>query len=644
MRFKQLQATGAGTVVTACPFCSIMLKGAQASANAPLEFVDLMTFVNGRLKQAGRPAEARRERRRGLLARVAHEAGEAAAIAAVGLSADCGARLDAPLARRGLRALRRARARPVIPPIMAFWHGRILPATYYFRHRGIVVITSENFDGEWIAGIIERFGYGTARGSTSRGARAALLQLVRDMRAGKPAGVHGGRPAGAGARGQPGAVWLAKATGDPILPFHIEADRYWTLSSWDRTQIPKPFARVAMVIGEPIYVPRRRRRARRSRRIAWRWTTGCRRWRRARVRPGGPGGVMALLILESSDRFAEHTTPPGPSRAARARGCHGRRRAANGGRGARRRARAVAGDARAELARVHTPAYLELLESVAGRAAMLDPDTYTSPESLRDRAAGGGRRGRRRSSACWAARRRAPLALVRPPGHHAERDRAHGLLPLQQRRRRRRARARAAAPRASPSSTSTCTTATARRRCSSAIRACCIVSTHQFPYYPGTARRTRSGRAPGEGFTVNVPLEAGATDADYRRWSIDEIVVPVLAEFEPDADARVGRLRRARARSAGGDAHDDGGVRGADACTSRGVADRCCGGRLVVVTEGGYDLPALRGSLRRVPSRSWRRRRVERVPASAGQRESRSRRAGGRSRRAASSRAFWRGL
>ena len=52
-------------------------------------------------------------------------------------------------------------------PIMAFWHGRILPATVYFKRRGIVVITSENFDGEWIAGIIERFGYGTARGSTS---------------------------------------------------------------------------------------------------------------------------------------------------------------------------------------------------------------------------------------------------------------------------------------------------------------------------------------------------------------------------------------------------------------------------------------------------------------------------------------------
>ncbi len=63
-------------------------------------------------------------------------------------------------------------------PVMAFWHGRILPATFYFRRRGIVVITSENFDGEWIARIIERFGFGTARGSTTRGGSAALRQLV----------------------------------------------------------------------------------------------------------------------------------------------------------------------------------------------------------------------------------------------------------------------------------------------------------------------------------------------------------------------------------------------------------------------------------------------------------------------------------
>jgi len=139
-------------------------------------------------------------------------------------------------------------------PIMAFWHGRILPATVYFRQRGIVVITSENFDGEWIAGIVERFGYGTARGSTSRGAKRALLQLKREMASGKPAAFTLDGPRGPARVAQPGAVWLAKATGNPILPFHIETDRYWTAHSWDRTQIPKPYATAAIAIGEPLTV------------------------------------------------------------------------------------------------------------------------------------------------------------------------------------------------------------------------------------------------------------------------------------------------------------------------------------------------------------------------------------------------------
>jgi len=141
-------------------------------------------------------------------------------------------------------------------PIFAFWHGRILPATYYFRRRGIVVITSENFDGEWIARIITRFGYGTARGSTSRGGRRALLQLARDLEAGRPAAFTLDGPRGPARQAQPGAVWLAKASGQPLLPFHMEAERFWTLSSWDATQIPRPFTRVALVVGEPFYVAR----------------------------------------------------------------------------------------------------------------------------------------------------------------------------------------------------------------------------------------------------------------------------------------------------------------------------------------------------------------------------------------------------
>jgi lysophospholipid acyltransferase (LPLAT)-like uncharacterized protein len=141
-------------------------------------------------------------------------------------------------------------------PIMAFWHGRIFPATVYFRDRGIVVITSENFDGEWIARIIERFGYGTARGSTSRGGRKAILQLVRDMARGKTAGFTLDGPRGPAKVAQPGAIWLAKATGHPVLPFHLEAERHWTLRSWDRTQIPKPFSIVTVIVGEPLYVSR----------------------------------------------------------------------------------------------------------------------------------------------------------------------------------------------------------------------------------------------------------------------------------------------------------------------------------------------------------------------------------------------------
>jgi lysophospholipid acyltransferase (LPLAT)-like uncharacterized protein len=141
-------------------------------------------------------------------------------------------------------------------PIMAFWHGRVLTATYYFRRRDIVVMISENFDGEWIARIIEQFGFHTSRGSTSRGGRRALLQLKREMDRGRPSGFAVDGPRGPARRAQPGAVWLAKLTGNPVVPFHMEASSYWSLKSWDRTQIPRPFSTVALTVGQPIEVPR----------------------------------------------------------------------------------------------------------------------------------------------------------------------------------------------------------------------------------------------------------------------------------------------------------------------------------------------------------------------------------------------------
>src|SRR5688500_4244231 len=73
------------------------------------------------------------------------------------------------------------------PPILALWHGRILPATLYWRGRGVVAMTSENFDGEWVARLMARFGFRAARGSTSRGGSRALVQLRRELAAGRAA-------------------------------------------------------------------------------------------------------------------------------------------------------------------------------------------------------------------------------------------------------------------------------------------------------------------------------------------------------------------------------------------------------------------------------------------------------------------------
>lgn len=141
-------------------------------------------------------------------------------------------------------------------PVLAFWHGRIVHATWFFRRRGIVVMISENFDGEWIGRLIEKFGYRTARGSTSRGGARALARMRRLAADGAPAGFAVDGPRGPARSVQPGAVWLAGLTGNPVLPFHAEADRFWTARSWDGTQVPKPFARAAMVVGAPIEVPR----------------------------------------------------------------------------------------------------------------------------------------------------------------------------------------------------------------------------------------------------------------------------------------------------------------------------------------------------------------------------------------------------
>ena len=140
-------------------------------------------------------------------------------------------------------------------PIYTFWHDRIFMGTYFFRKRRIVVMTSQSFDGEYIARFIQRFGYGAARGSSTRGGIGAIVEMVRLMRAGCPTAFTIDGPKGPRYVAKMGAVLLAKKTGNPVLPFTATAAKHWTIKSWDRMHIPVPFTRALIDIAPGINVP-----------------------------------------------------------------------------------------------------------------------------------------------------------------------------------------------------------------------------------------------------------------------------------------------------------------------------------------------------------------------------------------------------
>ena len=152
--------------------------------------------------------------------------------------------------QENLRAIRAANKKA----IFTFWHGRIFLGTYFFRNQGIVVMTSRNRDGEYIARVIRRFGYGTARGSSTRGGKRALVEMIHEMRSNSDVAFTIDGPKGPRYVAKPGAVWLASKTGSAIFPFHMSPQRRWVLNSWDLFHIPKPFTRVLVLMGAPIYV------------------------------------------------------------------------------------------------------------------------------------------------------------------------------------------------------------------------------------------------------------------------------------------------------------------------------------------------------------------------------------------------------
>lgn len=269
------------------------------------------------------------------------------------------------------------------------------------------------------------------------------------------------------------------------------------------------------------------------------------------------------LVIVSSDRFADHLMPPGhPERVARA-GVMQAVAAKHASQGVSVLAPRPA--TREELLRVHAPAYLDGIAAAAGRAVMLDADTFTSPDTAEVAAlaagasivavdavlqgqvgpfdslslAQGRQVGRVGQGGTPDTGHRTPdgstrsaLVLVRPPGHHAEAARAMGFCIYNN-------IAIAAAHALARGLTRVAIvdydvhhgngTQWAFYRDPRVL----FVSTHQFPFYPGTGAAGEAGVEQGEGFTLNVPLEAGATDGDYL-MVFDGVVLPVLAAFRPE--------------------------------------------------------------------------------------------------------------
>jgi lysophospholipid acyltransferase (LPLAT)-like uncharacterized protein len=150
-------------------------------------------------------------------------------------------------------------AEPATPPalqVWCFWHRCLIPCACYFHDRfQPAVLISRSFDGELIARTIERLGFLTARGSSSRSGGAGLLALSKAVGRGNPAVFTADGPRGPVYKVKPGAVKLAQLTGYAIGIFYAHPEKAWMLRSWDRFLIPKPFSRVAISWGRHVQVP-----------------------------------------------------------------------------------------------------------------------------------------------------------------------------------------------------------------------------------------------------------------------------------------------------------------------------------------------------------------------------------------------------
>ncbi len=138
--------------------------------------------------------------------------------------------------------------------VLSFWHNCVFPAIYVWRNLGIRVMSSDSFDGEYTGRIIRKFGFVKIRGSSSRGAVRALLEMRRNLEQGHTVAFTIDGPKGPKYVAKPGPVLLAKATGAPMVAFHIALKNPWILKTWDGCMIPKPFSRASMRVSRQISV------------------------------------------------------------------------------------------------------------------------------------------------------------------------------------------------------------------------------------------------------------------------------------------------------------------------------------------------------------------------------------------------------
>ena len=142
------------------------------------------------------------------------------------------------------------------PVVFVLWHGQLLPLVYHHQQEGVVVLVSEHTDGEYVTRVLHRYGFETARGSSTRGGTKGLRGLVRALKDGKDVAITPDGPKGPARVVKPGALVAAQLAQAPIIPVGMGSDAAWSFASWDAFQVPKPLSRLGIVYGEPIMVPR----------------------------------------------------------------------------------------------------------------------------------------------------------------------------------------------------------------------------------------------------------------------------------------------------------------------------------------------------------------------------------------------------